>query len=51
MMTKKPDLSNEWDKDKLRTLMTNARRLGRNDVDEDAFRQLAAQGDETWPIR
>ena len=40
MTTKKPDLSNEWDKDKLRNLMTNAKRLGRDDVYQDAFRQL-----------
>jgi hypothetical protein len=40
-MTKpKPDLSNEWDKDKLRNWMVNARRLGREDVYQDAFRQL-----------
>jgi len=35
-----PDVSNEWDKDKLRTLMANAKRLGRKDVDDLAFRQL-----------
>ena len=40
MTAKKPDLSSEWDKDKLRTLMTNAKRLGRDDVYQDAFRQL-----------
>ena len=40
MTTKKPDLSNEWDKDKLRNLMTNAKRLGRDNVYQDAFRQL-----------
>jgi hypothetical protein len=40
MTTKNPDLSNEWDKDKLRNLMTNAKRLGRDDVYQDAFRQL-----------
>ncbi len=36
----KPDLSNEWDKQKLRNWMDNARRLGREDVYRDAFRQL-----------
>ena len=40
MATKRPDLSNEWDKDKLRNLMSNAKRLGREDVYQDAFRQL-----------
>jgi hypothetical protein len=36
----KPDLSNEWDKTKLRNWMANAKRLGRNDVYQDALRQL-----------
>ncbi|MFI5024811.1 MAG: hypothetical protein ACHQRJ_24570 [Alphaproteobacteria bacterium] len=40
MSVKKPDLSNEWNKDKLRNWMANARRLGREDVYQDAFRQL-----------
>ena len=40
MAATKPDLSNEWDKDKLRNWMANARRLGREDVYQDAFRQL-----------
>jgi len=35
-----PDLSNEWDKEKLRNWMANARRLGRDDVYQAAFRQL-----------
>lgn len=35
-----PDLTNEWDKDKLRSWMKNAKRLGRGDVYEIAFRQL-----------
>ena len=34
------DLSNEWDPKKLRNWMENAKRLGRNDVFQDAFRQL-----------
>jgi hypothetical protein len=34
------DLSNEWDKDKLRNWMANARRLGREDVYREAFRQV-----------
>jgi hypothetical protein len=40
MAASKPDLSNEWDKDKLRNWMANAKRLMRQDVYEDAFRQL-----------
>lgn len=40
MAGKKPDLSNEWDKDKLRNWMANAQRLGREDVCREAFRQL-----------
>jgi hypothetical protein len=36
----KPDLSNEWDKKKLRNWMANAKRLNRDDVYQDAFRQL-----------
>ena len=35
-----PDLSNEWDTDKLRNWMTNAKRLGRDDVYRAALRQL-----------
>jgi hypothetical protein len=35
-----PDLSNEWDKDKLRNWMKNAKRLGRSDVYQIALRQL-----------
>jgi hypothetical protein len=35
-----PDLSNEWDKGKLRNWMANAKRLGRDDVYQAAFRQL-----------
>jgi hypothetical protein len=37
---RKIDVSNEWDKDKLENLMANAKRLGRHDVYQDAFRQL-----------
>ncbi len=40
MTASKPDLSNEWDKDKLRNWMANAKRINRLDVYEDAFRQL-----------
>src|SRR6266550_3379584 len=40
MSSPKPDLSNEWDKTKLRNWMSNAKRLGRDDVYRDAFRQL-----------
>lgn len=40
MVASKPDLSNEWDRDKLRNWLANARRLGREDVYRDAFRQL-----------
>ncbi len=35
-----PDLSNEWDRDKLRNWMTNAKRQNRDDVYQAAFRQL-----------
>jgi hypothetical protein len=35
-----PDLSNEWDKVKLRNWMANAKRQKRDDVYQDAFRQL-----------
>jgi hypothetical protein len=35
-----PDLTNEWDRDKLRNWMKNAKRLGRVDVYEVALRQL-----------
>jgi hypothetical protein len=35
-----PDLSNEWDRDKLRNWMANAKRLKRDDVYRAAFRQL-----------
>lgn len=35
-----PDLTNEWDKDKLRNWMANAKRLGRLDVYQIALRQL-----------
>jgi hypothetical protein len=40
MEAKTPDLASEWDKDKLRNWMANARRLGREDVYQEAFRQL-----------
>jgi hypothetical protein len=40
MTNAKLDLSSEWDKDKLKTWMANARRLGREDVYQLAFRQL-----------
>ena len=40
MVDKIPDVSNEWDKAKLRTLMENARRLKRDDVYKLALRQL-----------
>jgi hypothetical protein len=40
MAAMKPDLRNEWDKDKLRNWMANAKRLSRDDVYQDAFRQL-----------
>jgi hypothetical protein len=40
MSSTKPDLSSEWDKDKLRNWMSNAKRLGRHDVYQDALRQL-----------
>jgi hypothetical protein len=33
-------ITNEWDRQKLRNLMDNAKRLGRSDVYERAFRQL-----------
>jgi hypothetical protein len=35
-----PDLSNEWDKVKLRNWMANAKRNNRDDIYQDAFRQL-----------
>jgi hypothetical protein len=35
-----PDLSNEWDKEKLRNWMANAKRRERDDIYRDAFRQL-----------
>jgi hypothetical protein len=35
-----PDLSNEWDKEKLRNWMANAKRQKRDDVYHAAFRQL-----------
>jgi hypothetical protein len=35
-----PDLTSEWDKEKLRNWMANAKRLGRDDVYQAAFRQL-----------
>src|SRR5260370_22899266 len=35
-----PDLSNEWDKGKLRNWMANAKRHKRDDIYQDAFRQL-----------
>jgi len=35
-----PDLSNEWDKAKLRNWMANAKRHKRDDVYQAAFRQL-----------
>lgn len=35
-----PDLSNEWDKAKLRNWMANAKRHSREDIYQAAFRQL-----------
>ena len=35
-----PDFSNEWDRDKLRNWMTNAKRHNRDDIYQAAFRQL-----------
>jgi hypothetical protein len=35
-----PDLRNEWDEEKLKNWMANAKRLGREDVFQAAFRQL-----------
>jgi hypothetical protein len=35
-----PELTNEWDEDKLRNWMANAKRLGRDDIYRAAFRQL-----------
>jgi hypothetical protein len=35
-----PDLSNEWDKAKLRNWMSNAKRHDRDDIYQAAFRQL-----------
>lgn len=40
MGAKAPDLSEEWDQQKLRNWMANARRQGRDDVYQAAFRQL-----------
>jgi hypothetical protein len=40
MVEKIPDLSNEWDKTRLKTVMENARRLKRDDVYKLAVRQL-----------
>lgn len=40
MAVKIPDVSDEWDKTKLRNLMENARRLKRDDVYQLALRQL-----------
>ncbi len=40
MTVRKPDLSNEWDREKLRNWMASAKRMNRPDVYEDAFRQL-----------
>jgi hypothetical protein len=40
MIAPVPDLSNEWDRDKLKSWMKNAKRLGRDDVYQAAFRQL-----------
>src|ERR1043165_4159028 len=40
MDVKKPDLTREYDRSKLRNWMTNARRHGREDLYQDAFRQL-----------
>jgi isopentenyl diphosphate isomerase/L-lactate dehydrogenase-like FMN-dependent dehydrogenase len=41
MNIKKLDLTVEWDTSKLRNLMTNAKRLGRDDIYFDAVRQIA----------
>jgi hypothetical protein len=35
-----PDLSNEWDRDRLRNWMANAKERGRDDVYRAAFKQL-----------
>jgi hypothetical protein len=40
MAASMPDLTSEWDKEKLRNWMANAKRLGRSDVYQAAFRQL-----------
>jgi hypothetical protein len=40
MTDKTPDLTNEWDEGKLRNWMVNAKRLGRDDIYQAAFRQL-----------
>lgn len=40
MATTLPDLASEWDRQKLRNWMANAKRLGRDDVYQAAFRQL-----------
>ena len=39
-MTPVPDLSGEWDQKKLRNWMANAKRLGRSDIYQAAYRQL-----------
>jgi hypothetical protein len=39
-MNSVPDLSNEWDRDKLRNWIANAKRLGREDVRKAAYIQL-----------
>ncbi len=39
-LARKQDVSEEWDQDKLRTIMKNAKRLARADAFQDAFRQL-----------
>lgn len=40
MTGKMIDVSNEWDPERLRTWMTNAKRHNRDDVYQEAFRQL-----------
>lgn len=40
MASRQIDLSDEWDPQKLRNWMENARRMKREDVHRDAFRQL-----------
>jgi len=39
-VTPVPDLSGEWDQKKLRNWMANAKRLGRSDIYQAAYRQL-----------